>query len=145
MLFSVEQAFVGRDEIRAPLKTPACEAKQSLNSQFNKHFAALPPNLTGVVVKGATSHYLLSFWKANFLHQNSKNNGPAFLCKTIKYFGIETFSDMGWNLKKLGQHLISSCNVYAGKKHQKIYGYCSLMKFVRYLLHKSCRVLCVGL
>ena len=26
MLFSVEQAFVGRDEIRAPLKTPAWEA-----------------------------------------------------------------------------------------------------------------------
>ena len=25
MLFWVEQAFVGRDEIRAPLKTPACE------------------------------------------------------------------------------------------------------------------------
>ena len=25
MLFSVEQAFVGRDEIRAPLKTPARE------------------------------------------------------------------------------------------------------------------------
>ena len=45
MLFSVEQAFVGRDKIRAPLKTPAWEAKQSLNSQINKHFAALPPNL----------------------------------------------------------------------------------------------------
>ena len=27
MLFSVEQAFVGRDENRAPLKTPAWEAK----------------------------------------------------------------------------------------------------------------------
>ena len=27
MLFSVEQAFVGREEIRAPLKTPAWEAK----------------------------------------------------------------------------------------------------------------------
>ena len=26
MLFSVEQAFVGRQEIRAPLKTPAWEA-----------------------------------------------------------------------------------------------------------------------
>ena len=26
MLFSVEQAFVGRDEIRAPLKTPARKA-----------------------------------------------------------------------------------------------------------------------
>ena len=27
MLFSVEQAFVGRDEIRAPLKTPASTAQ----------------------------------------------------------------------------------------------------------------------
>ena len=27
MLFSVEQVFVGRDETRAPLKTPAWEAK----------------------------------------------------------------------------------------------------------------------
>ena len=61
MLFSVEQVFVGRDKIRAPLKTPVCEAKQSLNSQFNKHFSALQPNLTGIVFKGAMSHYLLSF------------------------------------------------------------------------------------
>ena len=29
MLFSVEQAFVGRDEIRAPQKTPAWEAISS--------------------------------------------------------------------------------------------------------------------
>ena len=28
MLFSVEQAFVGREEIRAPLKTPAWEASK---------------------------------------------------------------------------------------------------------------------
>ena len=27
MLFSVEQAFVGRDEKRAPLKTPAWQAR----------------------------------------------------------------------------------------------------------------------
>ena len=31
MLFSVEQAFVGRDEIRAPLKTPAWEAMLSVD------------------------------------------------------------------------------------------------------------------
>ena len=31
MLFSVEQAFVGREEIRAPLKTPAWEAMHSLD------------------------------------------------------------------------------------------------------------------
>ena len=29
MLSSVEQAFVGRDEKRAPLKTPAWEARQN--------------------------------------------------------------------------------------------------------------------
>ena len=28
MLFSIEQAFVGREEIRAPLKTPAWEARK---------------------------------------------------------------------------------------------------------------------
>ena len=28
MLFSVEQAFVGREEIRAPPKTPAWEARE---------------------------------------------------------------------------------------------------------------------
>ena len=31
MLFSVEQAFVGREEIRAPLKMPAGEAKTELD------------------------------------------------------------------------------------------------------------------
>ena len=61
MLFSVEQAFVGRDETRAPLKTPAWEAKQSVKNQFNKHFPALPPNLTGTVFKGTTAHYFVSF------------------------------------------------------------------------------------
>jgi len=30
MLFSVEQAFLGRDEKQAPLKTPAWEANQNL-------------------------------------------------------------------------------------------------------------------
>ena len=29
MLFSVEQAFVGREEIRAPLKMPAGEARHT--------------------------------------------------------------------------------------------------------------------
>ena len=37
MLFSVEQAFVGREEIRAPLKTPAWEAMLYLVLQpFNR-------------------------------------------------------------------------------------------------------------
>ena len=32
MLSSVEQAFVGREDIRAPLKTPAWEAKEHLKT-----------------------------------------------------------------------------------------------------------------
>ena len=38
MLFSVEQAFVGRDEKRAPLKTPAWEAiaEATQNRSFGK-------------------------------------------------------------------------------------------------------------
>ena len=39
MLFSVEQAFVGRDEKRAPLKAPAWEANQgSIKSFFSSYF-----------------------------------------------------------------------------------------------------------
>ena len=34
MLFSVEQAFVGRNGIRAPLKRPAWEAKKVQALQF---------------------------------------------------------------------------------------------------------------
>ena len=34
MLSSVEQAFVGREEIRAPLKTPAWEAKLDTEGFF---------------------------------------------------------------------------------------------------------------
>ena len=34
MLSSVEQAFVGREEIRAPLKTPAWEAKPGSDLLF---------------------------------------------------------------------------------------------------------------
>ena len=35
MLFSVEQAFVGRDEKRAPLKTPAREARLFVTAEEN--------------------------------------------------------------------------------------------------------------
>ena len=34
MLFSVEQAFVGRDERRAPLETPMWEARLSDDSKW---------------------------------------------------------------------------------------------------------------
>ena len=37
MLFSAEQAFVGRDEKRAPLKTPAWEASDDLHLNFQMY------------------------------------------------------------------------------------------------------------
>ena len=37
MLFSVEQAFVGREEIRAPLKTPAWEASVLYDAMYAVH------------------------------------------------------------------------------------------------------------
>ena len=37
MLFSVEQAFVGRDEKRAPLKTPAWEATPKVEVSETSH------------------------------------------------------------------------------------------------------------
>ena len=52
MLFSVEQAFVGRDEKRAPLKTPAWEASLSLAKQIS--YAGRPvrsTNQIGVVAR----------------------------------------------------------------------------------------------
>ena len=36
MLFPAEQAFVGRDEKRAPLKTPAWEASLDLSESVSK-------------------------------------------------------------------------------------------------------------
>ena len=36
MLFSVEQAFVGRDEKRGPLKTPVWEAKILIAYDYDK-------------------------------------------------------------------------------------------------------------
>ena len=41
MLFSVEQAFVGRDEIRASLKTPAWEAMKVWDIIENRACAAI--------------------------------------------------------------------------------------------------------
>ena len=42
MLFSVEQAFVGREEIRAPLKTPAWEANRFLVTGNNRSYPSRP-------------------------------------------------------------------------------------------------------
>ena len=45
MLFSVEQAFVGREEIRAPLKTPTWEAKVRLYLQESSKGLLLQDNI----------------------------------------------------------------------------------------------------
>ena len=60
MLFSVEQAFVGRDEIRAPLKTSAWEATsstQKLTQSKQKH----------ITLKHLNSPYYLFKNHAGFL------------------------------------------------------------------------------
>ena len=44
MLFSVEQVFVGRDEKRAPLKTPAWEAIQYWSYKVTKTFVMYAEN-----------------------------------------------------------------------------------------------------
>ena len=41
MLFSVEQAFVGREEIRSPLKTPAGEAISMAEDMNNYIFRTI--------------------------------------------------------------------------------------------------------
>ena len=52
MLSSVEQAFVGRDEIRAPLKMPAWEASFSDETQKMQAFFYFFPCLPQIVVHG---------------------------------------------------------------------------------------------
>ena len=46
MLFSVEQTFVGRDEKRAPLKTPAWEATTNRAKVFSR--ASLRKAIVGI-------------------------------------------------------------------------------------------------
>ena len=52
MLFSAEQAFVGRDEKRAPLKTPAWEASIDLKQ---RHFWRSELFVSHVIVNIATT------------------------------------------------------------------------------------------
>ena len=54
MLFSVEQAFVGREEIRAPLKTPAWEAIHILNTVDVPHLVASEDYTNWIVAKDLT-------------------------------------------------------------------------------------------
>ena len=62
MLFSVEQAFVGREEIRAPLKTPAWEATillaaYSLKTQSKKSTSRLKQFATFCNIFGIIKAY----------------------------------------------------------------------------------------
>ena len=60
MLFSVEQAFVGRDETRPPLETPAWEAKEKTNNKLNPHMASIlgfePGHIVGRLVLTPLPH-----------------------------------------------------------------------------------------
>ena len=73
MLFSVEQAFVGREEIRAPLKTPAWEARRNpkwikkllLGAEFYvtiqlEGFSTQSQVLLASIVEGNEIHFLLT-------------------------------------------------------------------------------------
>ena len=48
MLSSVEQAFVGRDEKRAPLKTPAWEASSNLKRDRVRHLLVQTACVTNI-------------------------------------------------------------------------------------------------
>ena len=63
MLSSVEQAFVGRDEKRAPLKTPAWEASKGQDQEY-----FLLPKISMILKDSCRGHFDSSF-SAN---QNSK-------------------------------------------------------------------------
>ena len=55
MLSSVEQAFVGRGEIRAPLKTPAWEARFSLARKHkHKHICKANENWVDISISIST-------------------------------------------------------------------------------------------
>ena len=48
MFFSVEEAFVGRDEKRAPLKTPAWEASSNLKRDRVRHLLVQTACVTNI-------------------------------------------------------------------------------------------------
>ena len=56
MLFSVEQAFVGREEIRAPLKTPAWEANVGQASNCMLETSIVGCGYHGTVVDSNVFH-----------------------------------------------------------------------------------------
>ena len=81
MLSSVEQAFVGRDEKRAPLKTPAWEAITSGEAARNTNRLVPPPFF---LEHGSSVKTLISHPQKN--RQLRRLCGPQFLSYLPKHF-----------------------------------------------------------
>ena len=81
MLSSVEQAFVGRDEKRAPLKTPAWEVITSGEAARNTNRLVPPPFF---LEHGSSAKTLISHSQKN--RQLRRLCGPQFLSYLPKHF-----------------------------------------------------------
>ena len=101
MLFPVEQAFVGRDEKRAPLKTPAWEARV----HYFVPFMWYPPLLStsfcydasfvsnrGVVMLSTNMYIEYAFFK---------NTTILFYCQQQSYSGLRSPRTIVLNLLKI--------------------------------------------
>ena len=83
MLFSVEQAFVGRDEIRAPLKTLALEAILRQNkSQVKKKYIICNKE---VLEKDLRFHVMMCKTREGVLSSESEDGDTVFLCLHQSY------------------------------------------------------------
>ena len=58
MLFSVEQAFVGREEIRTPLKTPAWEATRA-NARLVGKFISIGDISVSIAFQNTTTVFYI--------------------------------------------------------------------------------------
>ena len=82
MLSSVEQAFMGRDEKRAPLKTPAWEAMHKPEHSKNRLGHQVSRKLVKVLLASTMAEQSLSIYG---LHISKKSIFNAILCR-FKYF-----------------------------------------------------------
>ena len=60
MLFSAEQAFVGRDEKRAPLKTPAWETNSKIDLMLYVYTLSMSSRMTSARFNNLRVHNLLA-------------------------------------------------------------------------------------
>ena len=86
MLYSVEQAFVGRDERRTPPKTPVCEATKTLTE---KHIASIHGNFTFTCI------HTLRLQKRGFLYETGFLPGsqPGSECSFLFFLNRLTAND----------------------------------------------------